>query len=92
MLSLVAANLNQDPMKTFHLISRKLYQIHHCLPCTYGQTITPLQYPFDKTPMVYRPLPVLCNRFLFCLFVIQIFHMLYLAHCDRWPADEPLGC
>jgi hypothetical protein len=43
MLSLVAAKLNRDQMKTFHLISRRLYQIHHCLPCTDGQTIAPLQ-------------------------------------------------
>jgi hypothetical protein len=47
MLSLVAAKPNQDQMKTFHLISRRLYQIHHCLPCTYGQTIAPLQKTFE---------------------------------------------
>jgi hypothetical protein len=35
MLSLVAAKLNRNQMKTFHLISRRLYQIHHCLPSTY---------------------------------------------------------
>jgi hypothetical protein len=46
MLSFVAASLNRDQMKTFHLISRRLYQIHHCLPCTYGQSIAPLQDSF----------------------------------------------
>jgi hypothetical protein len=28
-----------------------LHRIHHCLPCTYGQFIAPLQFPSAKPPV-----------------------------------------
>ena len=40
------------------LDSFPLYRIHHCLPCTYGQSIAPLHTPVrdENSPLLYKKL------------------------------------
>jgi hypothetical protein len=42
MAELWLRSLQLPEIETSTRFSFELYQIHHCLPCTYGQTIAPL--------------------------------------------------
>jgi hypothetical protein len=62
-LWLRSLQLPQPEIETSTRFSLKPYQIHHCLPCTYGQPIAPLQQEGDDFFRTYVKGYSLCSDF-----------------------------